>query len=1651
MSRNSRHSRRRSLAAQRLNGKSWLRRYMRALRSGVAVASIGALGLCGGQSAEANNAVWIGNSSVNFADPVNWSTNPIAPLTLDTLTFGAAGTAGTTLTDNLMTPATYSIAGITYNAGAAGFTINPATVGTNGFALTGTITNSSTNTQTINDNIVTTAVRTIVADPGSTLVLGGANSGTGGGYLKQGNGALTFAGTNTWTGGLTINAGTVNVSGSVGTLNNPFPLPGTTVASVNSGALLVGNLTGSTAVVNVTGGNLTPSTIAVGGVTANYTAANSGASGAIYQSGGVVNTTAGASTAVMQLGAGVGGYGYYKLSGGTLISNEIGIGGANLGANNASGVGVMDITGGTFYENGWVTMTRGAGGGEIGILNMTGGTLNAGTDTSIGGRIAMGGGTVPTTAVITLTNGAQIIGPANTGYGMFLSDGGGAGSLGVLNLNSNGMMTIGRVTSGTAGTITFVNFNGGTLRASTDNTANFMTSANVTGINILSGGATIDNNGKNIIITNPLLAPAGQGGISAAVADGGSGYIGAPAVTFSGGTGSGMTGTATVVNGVVTGITITSPGTGYSPGDFITAAFTGGGATVPATPGAVTLGANVSGGVTFDGAGITTLGTTNGGTANNGGVSTYTGPTVVKKGTIILSGAANLSGTSSITLGSATDSATFVATTTAPVTAPITLTRGTVDGTATLSSLSVASLASNVLANGGNGTSSAATTLNIGNLTLAGATTLKPVTSLATALSNSSIATTSLTVNGGATSLKVQPANADGFWTAATYHLVGYSGTIAGTGAGFGAFDLDRSQMGLGARQLANLANNAGFVDLVVSGDTIVYTGTGVGGEAGVWSTATQGAPKNWKLAIAGTATDYLESAGVGDVVAFNDTATGPTNVTIGPNDVAPALISVNNSAQNYTFSGTKGIIGNGVITKDGTGSLTINTPNSFTGGVKFNSGTLNLGTPSAIGSGRLTVGLNTTLDNTSGAALTLSANNPVTINGDFTFSGSNNLTFGSGAVTVNANAGNVTAGRTTINVAAKTLTFGGAATFPGSLNKTGTGTLSFNGGGTVPGQSTVLGGILRIAAPAGVVMNFSNTNAPALSAGFQPNAQSAIKVDSGTLTTGNEIWLGSDTGTYGALTMNGGAVNVGSWFALGRSTTGQTAGQGFAGVGLANINGGTLTVQSNRVTIGSFGLTGGIGQISVRSGGTLATTGSAGIFVGEWFPGYLNVLGNGATQAEVNIANSSNLGLQMAVNGQVGTAVLNLGTIGGGITNNGRITTNDVLGGAATEIFNFHGGTLRSNANGLGAAFMDTLASAIVWGEGAVFDTQANTNIIAQVLSAPTGQGVTATGLTASGTGFIDTPFVQITGGGGTGATANATVDANGNLTGIVMTNPGTGYTSAPTFTLIGGGSASSGSITGTATLVANGAGGGLIKQGTGTLALAANNTYTGGTTITAGTIAINSAAALGTGTLTINAGGIDNTTANTITSANAQTWNADFAYGGTRNLNLTGAISLGTTAGTTRILTTNATTAGTALTIANTISNGTTANSLTKAGAGTLIMTGTAAYTGATTVTAGTFTLQGAGSINSSTGLTLNGASAILRQNSSVALSKPVTVTLGGIDGTGTISGPVTVAAAAANAISHGNGTQAPITINSLSFAGAATVNVTTSCRTL
>ena len=68
---------------------------------------------------------------------------------------------------------------------------------------------------------------------------------------------------------------------------------------------------------------------------------------------------------------------------------------------------------------------------------------------------------------------------------------------------------------------------------------------------------------------------------------------------------------------------------------------------------------------------------------------------------------------------------------------------------------------------------------------------------------------------------------------------------------------------------------------------------------------------------------------------------------------------------------------------------------------------------------------------------------------------------------------------------------------------------------------------------------------------------------------------------------------------------------------------------------------------------------------------------------------------------------------------------------------------------------------------------------------------------------------MVKITGGGGSGATAEAVV-SGGSLSQIIITNPGTGYTSAPSIVMSGGTKAGgTAPVLGTPVLAANGGAG--------------------------------------------------------------------------------------------------------------------------------------------------------------------------------------------------------------------------------------------------
>ncbi|MEJ0091698.1 MAG: LamG-like jellyroll fold domain-containing protein [Limisphaerales bacterium] len=114
-----------------------------------------------------------------------------------------------------------------------------------------------------------------------------------------------------------------------------------------------------------------------------------------------------------------------------------------------------------------------------------------------------------------------------------------------------------------------------------------------------------------------------------------------------------------------------------------------------------------------------------------------------------------------------------------------------------------------------------------------------------------------------------------------------------------------------------------------------------------------------------------------GDQALFDDTAGVPTTVNVSGN-VFPSLITVNASANNFTFS-SGNISGPGSLVKKGSSTLTITSSGDFTGPVTISGGTVYAGNNSFKAASSLTVTNNSTLDFGGGSYNT---GQPVTVSG---------------------------------------------------------------------------------------------------------------------------------------------------------------------------------------------------------------------------------------------------------------------------------------------------------------------------------------------------------------------------------------------------------------------------------------------------------------------------------------------------------------------------------------------------------------------------------------------------------------------------------------------------------------------------------------------
>jgi autotransporter-associated beta strand protein len=300
---------------------------------------------------------------------------------------------------------------------------------------------------------------------------------------------------------------------------------------------------------------------------------------------------------------------------------------------------------------------------------------------------------------------------------------------------------------------------------------------------------------------------------------------------------------------------------------------------------------------------------------------------------------------------------------------------------------------------------------------------------------------TNLTVNSGAGLVAIKVF---GPFALGQFPLISNpGGSLSGS---FSAFALVLPSPNVVASLVNNTASNT--VDLLVtSAGTIVWSGT----NSTEWSTNILTPNKNWaRGTIAGTPTDFYP----GDAVTFDDTLTGSSTVDISVASVRPGSVFFNNSATNYTVTGTSGLSGATAVTKIGSGTVTVQNASNALGAITVGNGTLTLAAAGANTLGAVVVSNAATLvvDSTnSPASTTIGTGGTVRI-GNSDANGSL-----SGPITDN--------GALIFNRTDAALNFSGAISGTGTVTKTGSGTVTNSAASTYSGATLVNQGVYVLAA----------------------------------------------------------------------------------------------------------------------------------------------------------------------------------------------------------------------------------------------------------------------------------------------------------------------------------------------------------------------------------------------------------------------------------------------------------------------------------------------------------------------------------------------------------------------------------------------------------
>jgi fibronectin-binding autotransporter adhesin len=1465
-----------------------------------------------------------------FANPTNafpWTIDQgVAPFTLTLQTSGA--TAPNIAVNNAFLTAVLNVA--LFDNGVQGFT--KSGLGTLSLTINGgyggpTVVNGGTLTTDYSagvssgSNIVPTTSAVTLANGGSFNIIVGASQG-----VSQ---SLN---------GLTLNPGAANFSATLGTGATLSTSLGAITRS--SGAVLSFNLPAAGATTSTFSTN-TAGTI-LGGWATIFTPPTSGTAGitngwATATAGNIVPLAAASYTAG---GAWAAANNTDETINGT-VTVASGSTTNSVRFNNGGGTNyVTSLAGGTnTILSGGILVTQGVGGGATttisgpGLLTSGNGTDLIVTNNNVFSPFTISAGITGPIGLTTAGAGTTALSGTNNYTGSTIV---GAGTLlasttaAVPGFNSPGMISV----------------LGGTL---TVNTAGW-SSAN---IDILLANATF-NRGAALGLDVPAAATFTyasnvSGALGLTKNDSGT-------LTLTGS--STFTGDTTINGGVLIAASIANSGTASAVGAGNnlglgtggTFQYTGGSASVNrgitlnyngGTINVATAGTNLSlSGLVSGLGGLTKTGP---GTLTITGTGTYAGPTVVSAGTLAFNGANSLPALNDLTI--APGATASIGAAAAPVIGALsgggTLNLGSATTLSLGSDIASGSFQGSIVAPAGLAVTKVGSGLQglIGGNIYTGGTTVSAGTLLLSPQAP------------GANPLGTGPLNITGTGVTVAYRQLlpiptsGYNHDEI-WGANEGAtpnpsqqvtqgFDFVNSQIfypaGVPNSPGGGLPANRVVNSLVGGGSTFIYQPYNANnvlfllpGQSGTLSLINQGSFKSLNLLVAGT----------------NGSTGIPTGVTLNYSDGSSTTTSVSvldwfNGTTNVAIQGLGRFTFTSETFDTGAGTLGSNNPRMYQVGITLSAAdqakTLTSLTIQNNGTGAQADGVFALNGTSVGSPANLTPGNAVNISVDTTLEvtgyssvafgaltvGTNNVTVNGSAASAMTFTGTTLTGTPTFTVTAGVAVALGTITDANSgfgFTKAGAGTLTITGGTNYFGGLVAInGGVLDVGSPTALPL-YTTPGEVTLVSG----ATLAVGFGGAGQWTAAQIGTPSTPGTLlGTVTFPAGSA-FGLDVATGPPATLTTAG-GFslpAGVGFVKLGGGTLVMNGVNTYTGATTILGGeLATDTLASGGSGSGIGTSSNVAGNL------VFANGALLQYTGPSVTIDRGYTLNTNTGFGTAVgggFDIPTAGTSLTITGAGTGAGMLTktGAGTLILtganNYTGGTtiaagiLQIGAGGATGAL----------GTGAVVDNGAlvyNLTAAATVSNVISGTGgITKLGtssLTLSGANTYTGPTTVSTGsllagnasafGTNSAVTlpTGATLSLNGNSVAIGSLT-GTGGTvndnTTANATLTVGGDNTSTTYGGT---IVNGSTGtlALSKTGIGTLTLTGTDTYTGGTTVSNGTLGVASDGALGTGAVTIAPLGTLSYTATTSTTKSFSLNLGTLAVAGGATLTLNGGSVVG------------------------------------------------------------------------------------------------------------------------------------------------------------